>query len=539
MLQLFFHWLLMVLMVPRWEAPPWVVAPFARMIHQKLGARFQQDESRQLAKVDLLEWGCQFLPDYFVHPPSLMHRWLSTELGQLQAYPRKRGVKINVIGPRGGAKSTLGTLAFVLRTACEATEPYIWIVSDTQQQAQLHLDNLKTELTSNPRLAKAYPNACGQGPRWRASAIELPNGVVIEAIGTGQRIRGRRRRAHRPTLIVGDDLQNDSHIGSPLQRETSDRWFHGTLLKAGTSATHVIHLATALHRDALAMQLQTTPGWQSKLFRSLESWPEHLDLWQQWENLYSRVDLPDASQQARDFYQQHQTEMDRGAVLLWPEVEDLYTLMAMRVESGATAFEREKQGSPVDPESCEWPEEYFAEHVWFDHWPDDLVLRTLALDPSKGGDARRGDYSAFVMLGIDPQGVLYIEADLARRPTPQMVTDGVALCQLFQPTRFGVESNQWQELLAAEFIAEFRRQGLLDIQPAMIANYTNKRVRIRRLGPYLSQRRMRFKRGSPSTKLLIDQLRDFPFGAHDDGPDALEMALRLAEDHWQGKHSSP
>jgi hypothetical protein len=28
---------------------------------------------------------------------------------------------------------------------------------------------------------------------------------------------------------------------------------------------------------------------------------------------------------------------------------------------------------------------------------------------------------------------------------------------------------------------------------------------------------------------LVDQLRDFPQGSHDDGPDALEMALRLAE----------
>jgi hypothetical protein len=29
---------------------------------------------------------------------------------------------------------------------------------------------------------------------------------------------------------------------------------------------------------------------------------------------------------------------------------------------------------------------------------------------------------------------------------------------------------------------------------------------------------------------LVEQLRDFPAGAHDDGPDALEMALRLATD---------
>ena len=34
---------------------------------------------------------------------------------------------------------------------------------------------------------------------------------------------------------------------------------------------------------------------------------------------------------------------------LWPEEEDLYTLMCMRVEGGRTAFEREKQNVPINP----------------------------------------------------------------------------------------------------------------------------------------------------------------------------------------------
>ena len=67
--------------------------------------------------------------------------------------------------------------------------------------------------------------------------------------------------------------------------------------------------------------------------------------------------------------------MDAGADVLWPEVEDLYTLMRMRVESGRAAFEREKQGSPVDPELCEWPESYFEDHIWFDAWPAELAVQ--------------------------------------------------------------------------------------------------------------------------------------------------------------------
>jgi len=215
-------------------------------------------------------------------------------------------------------------------------------------------------------------------------------------------------------------------------------------------------------------------------------------------------------------------------VLLWPEEEDLYALMCMRAESGHGAFEREKQNSPVLPDQCEWPEEYFDEGVWFEAWPERLELKILALDPSKGSDARRSDYSAYVLLGVDAQGLLYVEAAMARRPTPEIVADGVELFRRFRPDAFGIEANQFQELLGGQFEAEFQRQGLLGVRPWLLDNRVNKQVRIRRLGPYLSGRRLRFLCGSPSTRLLVEQLKEFPVGDHDDGPDALEMALRLA-----------
>ena len=150
------------------------------------------------------------------------------------------------------------------------------------------------------------------------------------------------------------------------------------------------------------------------------------------------------------------------------------------------------------------------------------------IDPSKGGDAHVGDYSAFVLLGIDALGTLYVEADLARRPIAQIVADGVAHCQAFRPDAFGIEVNQFQDLLGDQFVAAFRAAGLWALSPWSIENRVNKQVRIRRLGAYLARRSLRFKTHSPATALLIEQLREFPVGDHDDGPDALEMAIRLA-----------
>ncbi len=473
----------------------------------------------------LLDWGRRYLPHYFQKPPSGMHQWLAERLDTMTT---ERGTKLNAIGPRGGAKSTIGTLTYALRAAVEGWEPYIWIVSDTKQQARGHLENLKLELTTNKLLADDYPASTGKGSTWRVNVVRLNNGVTIEALGTGQRLRGKRSGANRPTLIVCDDLQNDDHMRSAMARENSLRWFEGALLKSGTPQTNVVNLATALHRDALALKLDRTPGWTSQVFQAIRRWPDNMSLWHEWERIYCNLEGGDSPAAARAFYERNRTAMDEGAELLWPELEDLYTLMRMRVEGGRTAFEREKQGSPLSPDACEWPADYFDEHVWFDRWPSDLRLKVMALDPSKGRDSRRGDYSAFVLLGVDRDGVLYVDADLARRPTPEMVATGVELCRVFRPDAFGVETNQFQELLSDEFAAEFQRQEMVDVHPWGIDNRVNKPVRIRRLGPFLSSRRLRFKSDSPGTRLLLEQLQEFPAADHDDGPDALEMAIRLA-----------
>jgi hypothetical protein len=168
----------------------------------------------QLKSADLLTWSKHFLPNHFQLPPSRMHQRLATHLDAASglpllpgegrgegasssafrtppsafdspasscplgflinagsASPRLGGSKLNVIAPRASAKSTLVTLAFALREALSGRQPYIWIVSDTRHQAALHLENIKTELAANDRLAAAYPELKNPCPVWRSGAI--------------------------------------------------------------------------------------------------------------------------------------------------------------------------------------------------------------------------------------------------------------------------------------------------------------------------------------------------------------------------------
>lgn len=182
------------------------------------------------------------------------------------------------------------------------------------------------------------------------------------------------------------------------------------------------------------------------------------------------------------------------------------------------------------PETGEFPYSWF-DGQWFEQWPTEeaTILKTLVLDPSKGKSDKSGDYQAFIKLAIDKHDQLFVQANIRRRPIAQMVADGVDLYRDFRPTAFGIEGNAWQDLLQPDFQEEFSRQGIVAPEVWLMNNSVNKDVRIRRLAGYLAHGRVRFRKDCPDTQLLIDQLLDFPNGQHDDGPDAMEMAIRLAE----------
>lgn len=482
--------------------------------------------------IDQLTWSRKYLPHYFRKPPSELHRWLAEEI---HAARKQRGRKINVLGPRGGAKSTVGNTAYALRCAVEGTEPYILILGRTEGLAAKQLAHIKRELEENNDLARDYPESCGRGSIWSEADIRLRNGVQIQAFGAGQSIRGARNAADRPTLVIGDDIQEDDAITSKVTRDRDWTWFTGSVLKIGTRETNFINLGNALHREAIGSRLEQTPGWKTRVFSSIIEWPANMGLWEQWSAILHNHDDPRAEQSAEEFFADNQAAMLDGARVLWPDWESLYDLMFMRETEGRNTFERDKQARVASVESNEWPDSYFDDHIWFEQWPERLKVRVLVLDPSKGKDARRGDYSAFIDLGIGNDGLVYVDADLARRPTSQMVADGVAIYLRTRPDAFGVESNAWQDLLGGEFGRAFQEAGLEDTEPYTINNNTPKVVRIRKLGPLLAQKRLRFRSGSPGVLLTISQMRDFPDkNAHDDGPDALEMAYRLARQMLAG-----
>lgn len=206
--------------------------------------------------------------------------------------------------------------------------------------------------------------------------------------------------------------------------------------------------------------------------------------------------------------------------------------LTARYGAGTSRERQEIGGEFLAMDGAEWPADYFDRaDFWFDEWPEQLEVKTLALDPSKGSDSKGGDYQAYVLYGRDVRGTEYVEADLRKCDAEVLVDAGVEHCLAFKPDGFAIEANAFQFLLAPLFRAAAERRGVAWQMPPvhLLDNTTAKVVRIRRLTEPLHRRCIRF-RNTPGTRLLVQQCRDFPLGAHDDGPDSCEMARRLAID---------
>lgn len=194
----------------------------------------------------------------------------------------------------------------------------------------------------------------------------------------------------------------------------------------------------------------------------------------------------------------------------------------------------------------EWPAEYFGSDLWYENLPREqhLLCSVLACDPSKGAkpsENKFGDYCAYVLIRVDAQWNVWADAWLDRWTSTQIIEQGLALVKEHNPTAVVFEINQFQELLAGDFARLSMERG---IYPRVygVTNMEPKPVRIRRIGPFLAQRRLKLKGDSPGARLLEQQLRQFgPNDGtyHDDGPDALEIALRGAEYLINGPGSGP
>jgi predicted phage terminase large subunit-like protein len=159
---------------------------------------------------------------------------------------------------RGSAKSTLVTLSYVIWSIVGIQQKkFVLIVSQTQAQAKLHLENIKRELENNDLLKSDIGPFESPEDEWGSNSIVIPKfGARIAAVSTEQSIRGVRHGQYRPDLIICDDIEDINSVKTKEGRDRTNTWFNAEIVPVGDKGTKTLVIGNLLHEDSLIMRFK-------------------------------------------------------------------------------------------------------------------------------------------------------------------------------------------------------------------------------------------------------------------------------------------
>lgn len=499
---------------------------------------------KKLGAIDMEFFGRAYFPHYFSRPSPKFHReldniWQSgvlkgrfpTTQAEAKIISRLPGVRRVTAAPRGHAKSTNLTFKGTMHAVLYQYKHYPIIISDSSEQAEGQLDNIRVEFEENTAIREDFGDLVGNV--WRSNVLVTKTNIKIEAIGSGKKIRGRKHRNWRPDLIIPDDVENDENVRTPEQRTKLSNWFNKAVSKAGDDYTDIIYIGTLLHYDSLLAHTLKNPAYRAMKYQAVIAFSRAEDLWQQWEAIFTDLDNDDREAQAVAYFDEHREAMLDGAQVLWEEKLSYYDLMVMRVSEGESSFNSEMQNEPINPDDCIFMPD------WFDFYNEaEMNFRDQAfqffgfVDPSLG-KTKKSDFSAILTIAKHmANGYMYVlDADIERRHPDKIITDVLEKERWLRKTyghgykKLGAETNQFQWFLKEELAKASARAGLyLPIEE--VQQTSDKVMRIQTLQPDIKNKYIKF---NARHKRLLEQLYHFPMGAHDDGPDALEGARTIAK----------
>ena len=392
---------------------------------------------------------------------------------------------------RKAAKSTLAEETLILCGALREFKNAL-IIGASYDRACERLESIKHEFETNADLDQIF-GPLRSADTWAVDKIVLANGVVIQAKGAGQSLRGVKYHADPPDFVLVDDLEDDDSVRSPGVRREMLAWFYKTLLAALTRDARVRVVGNRLDPEAVIVKIATDAGWQHHLYpiRYLDvatgqrkaTWPEAWPLaWcdakeaelarqglsEVWAQEYMcEADAP----QARIFRPEHFVNIVRARVRSWQAVYAMVDpARSVGKYSASTAI-------PV----WSWIGNRLV--VWeclIGHWlPDEIIARMLAVDAE------------------------------------------------YRPVVLGVEEDALNQFILQPLRQAMVKAGvILPLRPMTAKRYTQGRGKLDFISsqqPFFAAGEVEFAKPLPD---LQAQFLSFPKG-NIDGPNALAYALKL------------
>lgn len=423
---------------------------------------------------------------------------------------------VAIAAPRGFAKSTSITHSYVLAAALFRDRRFIVLVSDTESQAIMFLQDIKAELLNNERLQELFHlkrdgenNVILLKDSETDIIVEFEDGYTFRIVcrGAGQRVRGLKWGHMRPDLIVGDDLENDEIVLNKDRRDKFKRWFNGALLPIRSDRGIVRVVGTILHMDSLLENLM--PGAQLAAVRKqklLQSSP--LKEWTDYKLPWKAVK-----------YRAHSADFEH---LLWEAKKGRAELESIRQDYIAQGipevYAQEYLNVPLDESFAYFRKNDFLPLIDADRQKPVNYYITCDLAIS---ETQRADYSVFVVAAVDSDRFVQIRNVVRERlDGREIVNMIISLQNQYKPIAFGIEKGQIEKSIKPFLYESMMLTGvypnMFPLQPSQ-----DKMTRARSMQGRMRARSVKFDKEADWYQTLEDECLRFPRDKHDDQVDSL------------------
>ncbi len=429
--------------------------------------------------------------------PELAHRALFEHRHPQESPPFHRRMIVDWHSPtrfvldmvfRGGAKSTVAEEA-VVTMACFRKFRNCVILGASEDKAKERLKAIKHELENNEFIHQVFGDMVGD--TWAETKIVTSNGLMIQAYGRGQALRGSKYLDHRPDLLLADDIEDEESVSSPENRQKMLKWWYSVVVPALDPKHRVRMTATPLDEEALAVTLSKEADVIVHHYPVLRA-------------------NPDTGEEES----------------VWPErfpTEDLLKMRARYIDAGAaTEWEREYMVRPI----ADSDKQFLKEHFKSELVPRKPWQATYAFyDPARTVNKNSSHTGKAVWSWVGSRLVVWRSGGYFWKPD-EIIDDIFKTDAEFNPIAIGVERDGLEEFI----LQPLRHQQVMRQHPVPIRPDKAPRGKddfIKGLQPFFRAHEVIFSTAFGDDHAeLQKQLLAFPTGRKD-VPNALAYALKM------------
>ena len=401
---------------------------------------------------------------------------------------------------RESAKTTVAKL-FVIWMIAYNKKRYINVDSFDRENAERILFDVAFELTNNERINTDFPTlfskkrAIDDIKQNRINNFVTENGIRVEAHSTQESVRGRIHLNQRPDFLLLDDIETNKtkdseaytkqvkdHISEAMAGMSPD----GSMLYLGNYITEYGNIAYLLERAELDDNIR------------VRNIPVMVDDIPTWSGKYVRTDK---------------------------EVGETkkVSIEAKQKQLGSLVFSYEMMNMPIDDTMSEFKKEH-VQPVTEEEVRKKETNCYITIDSaiSKKDSA---DFTGITINRVDTQNKWYTHCYKLKINSKELIEHLFYLHKTYSPKVLGMEETSFTLAIQPFLQDEMRKRQVIFTVTPLKHNLTKKETRIRGLIPRWESNSI-FLVGSSIE--LLDEMRTFPNGQHDDILDSFAYQLHLA-----------